>query len=86
MKSRTSAVGNKNNGSNEGVGAMAGIAGVSMLSGAGGTTITTCKDGDTSFYCQFTKWFNILKMLLFIVVLIVVIYFLAKWWMSSKKK
>lgn len=52
------------------------LAGGVALSGAGGVTVTTCKDDDTSFYCKFVRFFNIFKMVLFILVILVAIYFI----------
>lgn len=57
-----------------------------MISGAGGTTITTCKDGDDSFYCKFVKGFNIFKMILFIIAVLVIVYMLWKAFGSGKKR
>jgi hypothetical protein len=54
---------------------VAGAAGVGLLSSAGGTTITTCTNGDDSFYCKFVKGFNMIKMVLFILILLLLGYF-----------
>lgn len=69
-----------------GVGLIAGVAGASLLSGAGGTTISTCKDEDTSFYCKFTRGFNIFKMILSIVAFLVIAFVLYKIFLGSKSK
>lgn len=52
----------------------------SGVASAGGTTVTTCPPGDTSFYCQFVKGFNIFKMLLFIIGVLVVLYVIWSIW------
>jgi hypothetical protein len=51
---------------------------------AGGTTITSCPANDTSFYCTFVRWFNMLKMVIFIIALIALIYVLYNAWASRK--
>lgn len=56
-----------------------------MLSGVGGTTITSCPASDQSFYCQFVRWFNMFKMVIFIIVFLVVLYFLYQWFVAKKK-
>lgn len=53
-----------------------------MTSGAGGAP--ECKSGDTSFYCNFVKGFNIFKMIIFILIILVVIWFIYKM-MTAKK-
>lgn len=52
------------------VGIAAGVGGA-IMSGAGGTTVTTCPPEDNSFYCKFVKGFNIFKMLLVILAVII---------------
>lgn len=68
-------------------GNVAAAGGASALGGAlgtaGGMTVTSCPSGDTSFYCTFVKWFNMLKMVLFIIGVIIVIYVMHSLWRSS---
>ncbi len=59
--------------------------GVAALSGAGGTTITSCPPDDNSFYCNFVKGFNIFKMILFIIVILVVIYIIYALFGKARK-
>ena len=83
----------KGNASNAGL--IAGGAGVAALgtaatSGAGGTTISTCYDDDTRYYCKFVRFFNMFKMLIFIVICIIVvgllIYFFSRASFAKKSK
>lgn len=47
----------------------------SALGNAGGVTV--CGGNDSSFYCQFVKFFNVFKMFIVILVFIAVIVYLA---------
>lgn len=60
------------------IGSVAGGAVAAGVSSAGGTTVTTCPPGDTSFYCTFVKGFNILKMVLFILSILLLAYLFIK--------
>jgi hypothetical protein len=57
----------------------------SVVSGAGGTTITSCPTGDTSFYCRFVKGFNIFKMILVILIVLVFIFGIGFLFFNSRK-
>lgn len=47
----------------------------SALGNAGGVTV--CGGNDSSFYCQFVKFFNVFKMFIVILVFIAIIVYLA---------
>lgn len=63
-------------------GAAAGLG--SALGNAGGMTLTTCTQGDNSFYCQFVRGFNIFKMVLFIIGVLIILYVLYSIWATTK--
>ena len=69
--------------SGSGTALLAGAVGSSMVSNAGGATITTCPPEDKSFYCNFVKGFNIFKMILFIIVVLTIAYVLYKVFLGS---
>jgi hypothetical protein len=73
-----------NNNSSSSTGAIAVGAGAGLISGAGGTTLTTCSPTDTSFYCQFMRFIGIIKGFIFLLTILVVIYFLWQWYKGSK--
>ena len=58
------------------------LAGTALVSGAGGTTLTTCSSTDKTFYCSFVRFFGILKMVVFFIMLLALIWFL---WKVSRK-
>ena len=65
--------------------APAAVAGASLLSGAGGFTMTSCASGDESFYCKFVRGFNILKMLLVVIGFVIIAYVLYAAYARNKK-
>lgn len=68
-----------------GTGTAAALTGASLVSGSGGTTFMSCPPDDDSFYCKFTRGFNIMKMILAILVMIAIIIF-AIWYFTKMKK
>ena len=50
-----------------------------------GTTIQ-CKAEDTSFYCTFMKYFQLLMMFIFIILIIYFIYVIGKSYLGNKNK
>lgn len=72
-----------NNGTNT---ALLAGAGASIVSGAGGTTLLTCKDDDNSIYCKLVRAFNVFKMGLAVIVVFIIIYFVYKLFAANKGK
>ena len=71
-------------GAGAGAGVLAGgVALSSVMSGAGGTTVTSCPPGDNSFYCRFVKGFNVFKMILVILVILILICTAAYFFMKK---
>ena len=61
--------------------------------GIGGTgvhavfgSVVQCKDDDNSFYCNFTKIFNIIIMFVVIITILYIIYNLFKEYFFGKKR
>ena len=52
-------------------------AGVGLAASAGGSTMTICNGAHAaSFYCRFTKFFNIFKMFIYIIAVCAIIVYL----------
>ena len=69
-------------------GGLAAGAGAGLVSGAGGTTLHTCRPDDESTYCRMSRAVGIVKMIIFFIVLIVVLvvlFYLFKDWRASRK-
>lgn len=54
-------------------------AGVGLLSGSGGTTLHACAPDDDSMYCKFSRFTNIVQMIIFLLAVVVVLFFIVKY-------
>ena len=74
-----------------GVGASAaGAAASNFLSNSGGMfhtgAITSCPPNDMSFFCQMSRWFNILIMVLVVLALVYIAYvFIGPYFMKKRR-
>lgn len=85
-KARSSTRRARSDGESGAGGLVAGAVAGGLVSGAGGSTLTTCKSDDTSFYCTFVRWFNMFKMVLYMIVVLVIIVVLWKAFGGASKK
>ena len=71
-------------------GAGAGAAASNFLSNSGGMfhtgAITSCPPNDMSFFCQMSRWFNILIMVLVVLALVYIAYvFIGPYFMKKRR-
>ena len=71
-------------------GAGAGAAASNFLSNSGGMfhtgAITSCPANDMSFFCQMSRWFNILIMVLVVLALVYIAYvFIGPYFMKKRR-
>jgi len=56
------------------------------LAGSGGTTMHKCGPEDQTSYCKFSRFVNMVQMIVFILVNLAVVYFLFKIFVLNKKR